>query len=190
MTTPAPRVTSARALVHGFRHYADFNGQDKRAVFWKFIGVTQLALVALLLPGIVVCIQCWQAMVEDERVLDSVVFLLQAPSAASLRELGQAAYGSAMQFFSRPEVDFSFVAVCCILAVGWALMIALPTLSAMVRRLRDAGKSPWWALPPCLAFVPLPGIMDIGMLLSIVTLVYCSLESAPSLPPVPEQRFS
>lgn len=64
------------------------------------------------------------------------------------------------------------------LGMIWAVAIMLPTAATTVRRLRDAGQSPWWVLGPVAMLLPITIVSHVGVLVSIVTLVFCCLGSA------------
>ena len=61
------RVGMFRALLQGFRHYADFRGCSTRAEFFAFLTVTHLIVVLLLAPAIVELLLFWRFAVEDVR---------------------------------------------------------------------------------------------------------------------------
>ena len=56
-----------RALYQGFRHYADFRGCSTRADFLRFLTITHLIVVLLLVPAIMELLCFWRFAVEDVR---------------------------------------------------------------------------------------------------------------------------
>lgn len=160
------------SLFHGFRHYADFSGRDTRGQFWGFILSTQIISLILLIPIIIfsyhMLADAFRAMMEQNlapggRPLSNEEILALIPS-----------------FFTHGIGVILFT----ILITLWQLVIIVPTAATTVRRLRDAGQSPWWVLPPLLTFTPLVVIsshlMGLPPLLCIVTLVMCCLPTAPA----------
>ena len=174
------------SLCHGFRHYIDFSGRDNRALFWGFIISTHVIFCLLLIP-VFICfpLACFSL----------IRFLLECVGSA-------AGAGAASPSLTTPFAGLSSMypnLIACgasvLVAYLWLLAIVVPTISATVRRLRDAGQSPWWVLPPCLVLAPsAPLLGSIGWLalpLCCVTFVLCCLPSKPvtadkgSLPPLP-----
>lgn len=160
------------SLIHGYRHYADFTGRDTRRQFWGFI-------LASILIGI----------------------LLTLPILFSIGHLIAATFHAAIQQNVRPEappipvseeiVRMIFhkgvvIIIFAILNILWGLANIVPLIATTVRRLRDAGYSPWWVLPPIFTFsplLPLTGSLSGWVsLLSLVTLVLCCLPGAPAAP--------
>lgn len=176
-----------KALLHGFRHYFDFTGRDRREVFWRFIGITQAVLVCLLLPACITLMVFWHELMGNAWALDAMVHLIQRPSHAALADLYETLLEIASDYFSDPLSSYPWTCLATAAAALWGLLIYIPTLSAISRRLRDAGQSLWWVAPPAMACLPLPLVMDVGILLSIGTLVMCARASAL---PEPGQKSS
>ena len=166
-------------FVHGFRHYADFSGRDSRSLYWSFIVGTHTVLILLALPAHIMLMLALPGFLEE---------LFSTFTLAEVEDIVTMVQGNEFsQFVTTYFTEFFVGNLCamgCLIAAGvWALIITVPTVAATVRRLRDAGQSPWWVLPPCLSFVPLLG--SVACVLSVVTLVYCCFGSAP--PPVPKR---
>lgn len=166
-------------FAYGFRHYADFTGRDSRSRYWVFITSTQLVLVLLAMPAFVAFAGDLRELLQDfllgqcvgmgpEELLNMEV----------MRPLVEDYFG---EYFSAFGAEHSVATYFLLADVAWALLITIPTIAATVRRLRDAGQSLWWVLPPCLSFVPYIGVF--ATMLSIVTLALCCFGSA--LPPLP-----
>ena len=165
-------------FLHGFRHYADFSGRDARGLYWEFIVGTHAVLVLLALPAYVALLMalpdflCELLSTFTPEEVEDVFFMLRNEE-----------FSLFISSYFSEFLAGNLCATGCLFAAGvWALIIMLPTVAATVRRLRDAGQSPWWVLPPCFSLVPLLG--SVASVLSVVTLVFCCFRSAP--PPVPE----
>ena len=177
-----------KSLAEGFRRYAEFTGRSTRIAFWEFVGITQTIMVILLLPAIYTLIYFFVYLNQQTEYLDFAVSLLIDPlhnlptAAVNLRDIISR---TAECYFAEPWETCPAAVWSLIVAGIWAIIIALPTLAATVRRLRDAGASLLWALPPRLACVPIPSLGQIGLILSLITLVECCRGS--QLPPTPEQ---
>lgn len=173
------------SLLHGFRHYATFTGRDTRATYWGFIVSTHLIFILLLLPCIYTFMSCVEEFLNQPGVVPLLLTAAEGNAAAMDELLDQSREFAAAQ---RPYPLLTLVATAA--AVLWGFAIILPTISATMRRLRDAGQSPWWAIPPLLSFMPLLG--GFCTLLSLVTLVLCLLPTAvvqtPSAPPVSQDE--
>lgn len=162
------------ALIHGFRHYVDFSGRDSRRQFWGFFLLTRLISLLLLLP--IVIASC--------HILADVFHMLQAqnfhPHAASADSEQVTSY--ALDAFGSLLQHSAVVIIFCLLLSLWWLAILVPTIAATVRRLRDAGQSPWWILPPAFTFTPLqqliPALGAWPALLCLITLVLCCQPTA------------
>lgn len=165
------------SVFHGFRHYADFGGRDTRSAYWSFIICTHLISILLLLPFCYTVISAvWEFMTQPE-ILQLIRSAGEGNSAAT-DEIIQAATDFSVQ---RPAP--LFVIITFWVAFLWGVVIILPTICATVRRLRDAGYSPWWAAAPWLVWVPALGLLC--ALLSLVTLVLCLLPTAQLQTPEP-----
>lgn len=162
-------------LLHGFRHYADFSGRDRRGQFWGFILLTQLIGFLLLLPIIIAAFH----IVAD--LFDLAMAQNTHPSAAPVTDeaLSTHAYELAISLLKSSAVIIISLILCSL----WWLITLLPTAAATARRLRDSGHSPWWVLPPALTFTSIaaliPGLTSWSALLCLVTLVLCCLPTAP-----------
>ncbi len=171
-----------KALSDGFRHYADFRGRTTRALFWNFIVATHLLIILLMLPAIVEFMKFWRFAMEDVRMLNAILAVYHSTTAAAdtivavLAELAGEYFAAGLP---KPAV-YGAIASSVL-----ALICLLPTLSITVRRLRDAGYSIWWILPPVLSFIPLPLLTSLAQILSLVTLVLCCMPTRKELPEVP-----
>lgn len=166
-----------KALLHGFRHYADFSGRDSRSVFWGFIVLTHMIFMLLLLPGIWVLMKFWRALLADDYIVQTIALeviengraesLFDADMLAAVQEVAQG-------FFANVWQEYMVPCLFTLLAGLWLLIILLPTVSASARRMRDAGINPWWVLTLPLSQL-VPG--DLGIILGLVWLVLCCLPS-------------
>ena len=177
-----------RALLLGFRQFADFSGRTPRKDFWQFVSITQLILVALLLPAWFVFLEFFNELLVNSRVLDILCSTPITPDVVYHDLAAEVAY--VWSYFAEDfSTTYRTTFICTIIAVAWGIIIALPTLAITARRLKDAGHSRWWICPFILLCIPLPIIADIAFICSIVTLVFCCQASkddaAELLPPTP-----
>lgn len=173
-----------KALTDGFRRYADFSGRTTRAYFWNFVVATHLLIILCALPAIVEFMKFWRFALEDVRLMDTI---LQANTSAETQEAMVTVLTElATEYFANglPMVAIGGLVLSGILAI----VCLLPTISITVRRLRDAGVSPWWVLPPVCCVVPVPLLATLAQILCLVTLVLCSLPTRNELPAVPPQN--
>lgn len=125
------KLTFAGAVRIALQKYFDFRGVATRREYWFFILFT--ALVSLVLGTV------------DQFIFPQRTEAIEAMSAAMVNQ------AQAFDFNLMAEVmreDFANSPISNI--VG--LILGIPTLTAMVRRMRDAGFSAWFLL---LAWVPL-----------------------------------
>ncbi len=172
-------------VCYAFRHYADFSGVMPRRAFWNFIGATHSLLVLLMLPLLAAFMDWAQGFMENPLVLDAIVSLMGNPAGAGdifYGELMPEAKAEAASFIQAcPETHP--VAVAALVLVGlWGLALVVPTASATVRRLRDAGQSPFWVAPVFLSCVPEAFCCSIGLLFSLVLFILCLQPSKVRLP--------
>ncbi|MDO5472493.1 MAG: DUF805 domain-containing protein [Akkermansia sp.] len=177
-----------KSLREGFRHYADFRGRSTRAMFWNFVVATHLVIWLCMLPALVEFMKFYHFLLQDVRFvslfLDSKTLALAYDTSmveCVVKELGE-------EYFAGGVAELWPVLLGLVLGCVAALAVAVPTLAVTVRRLRDAGKSPWWVLPPVLTMVPLPVVCHLASVLSLVTLVFCCLRSKEELPPLPPEN--
>ncbi len=168
------------SLLLALRHFADFRGRTPRQPFWCFIVLSQCIGLLLLLPLFVSFFQCWRLLTRDSLFLDSVVSMFEDIGSAE-QIFEEQVVPQTTVFISEFYADFPcshpWTFWCTLLAALWFLVFLVPTLSAGVRRLRDAGHSPWWILAPVAALVPVGWLALLGLLLSVVTLVLWCLPS-------------
>ena len=178
------------AFREGFGRYADFSGRTARRPFWYFVTVTQLALVALASPLLLLV---FRAMLF---LSDEVGFTVAGVAA------GGATPEEIIRIWAQPQ-DLLLDTWCyaahlwmeqpvlhlisAVLALAFALLIICPSFAISARRLRDAGRSPWWTLSFVAAGLPVPGIMELGCLMSLYVLRLCALPTKQEwvLPPLP-----
>ncbi len=174
-----------RALIDGFRHYADFRGCTARAGFWNFVVATHLLVLLCLMPAIVEFMKFYDFMLHDTRFLD--VFIPMVTDPAMLDEAAiEAVVGELFDEYMAGGLEqFVLPLVGLVLGGAVAMVVLLPTISITVRRLRDAGRSPLWVLPPVMSFLPLPFVGSVAVVLSLVTLVLCCMPTCEQLPAVP-----
>lgn len=173
-----------RALLNGFRNFADFRGRTARAEFWNFVVATHLVIMLLMLPAFVDFMKFWHFMLEDVRFLDVLAGVLVGDVGAEALE--PIATELVTEYYSEglPMLTVVGAVLSCVVA----LLVLVPTISMTMRRLRDAGQSPWWVLPPVLSMLPLPFVVSVAQMLSLVTLVFCCFSSRTELPEVPEGK--
>lgn len=183
-----------QAFREGFGRYACFSGRTSRRPFWIFVSVTQLVLALVALPLLVLG---FEALLY---LSDELTYLLMGGMGAGatpeqVLELWDASRGMTEDlldctwgymgdlWMEQPALYASSAGVFVVLA----LVLACPTLAICVRRLRDAGRSPWWVLAFVAACLPLPGVMELGFLISLYVLRLCALPSVsdPQLPKLP-----
>lgn len=184
------------AVIHAFRHYADFSSRDPRALYWKFISISHLILIALAFPMFLVLLEF------TENLLYAVLCEIP-PELFQNQQINQVIqelpnldleqiFASEFEYYTHPWEHFPVAMGLFVAACVWGLSILLPTISATVRRLRDAGQSPLWVIPPCLCLIPLLSVQLIAVSLSLVTLVFCLLDSQDraTIPPPAKGRPS
>lgn len=162
--------------LYAFRHYADFAGVMPRRAFWNFIGVTHCLLLLLLLPPMAALADWAQGFMENPHVLDALVSLMGNPADAGnvfYGELMPAAKADAASFLQHCPETHPVAVAAGVAAALWLLALVAPTVSATVRRLRDAGQSPLWVAPAFLSCVPEPFCCSLGLAFSLVLLVLC-----------------
>lgn len=182
-----------KSLGEGFRCYACFRGRMARANYWNFVISTHLLIFLLLLPAFVEFMRFYRFMLEDVRMLDLLAAVLDSLTTSAnlsfvdfeesalqlVKELGE-------EYLAAGNRDLTWAIGGLVAASVMGLVILLPTISATVRRLRDAGRSVWWVLPPLLAVLPIPFVGTVMQLLALVTLVMCCMGSKPELPNIPQ----
>lgn len=179
-----------KSLIHGFTHYVDFYGRDSRSTFWGFIVGTHLILILLFAPILYTLIDAFRLIIENPQIMDLLSSM--EDKAATQEEIIEIT----KQLFQDYSVS-PLVIICFYLCVMWGAGIILPTISATVRRLRDAGQSPYWAAAPAVNLMPYLGGF-LGLVAGIVILAMCCLPSvqqsaeqpgeADAPPPIPPQE--
>ncbi len=168
------------SLLLALRHYADFRGRTPRQPFWCFIALSQCIGLLFLLPLLFSFFPCWWLLTHDPTLLDSVVSMLEDIRSAE-QVFEEQIVPQTTTFISEYYADFPlshpWAFWCTVLAALWFLIFLVPTLSAGVRRLRDAGHSPWWILAPVAASIPVGWVATLGLSCSVVTLVLWCLPS-------------
>ncbi len=163
------------ALIYCLRHCVDFSGRDSRRVFWTFIALSQTIGILLLIPWLISFFECWWEMTHDPVLLDIMTAMLTDMSSAEhifYSEYLPQAQNFISSYYADLPFSHPFAFWTSLLAVFWFLAFFIPTLATGVRRLRDAGHSPWWILPPVVACLPIPLVSFIAFILSFVTLVF------------------
>ena len=179
------------ALLNGFRHYVDFSGREAKGQFWMYILLSQLILVVFAAPVFVTGTLMYRDVLQEEPVREAVTGIVeQLNEGASSDEAVQMVIDEVIPVFlscfqnrlNQGDATVRIFHVFLALSALWCVFITVPTISATVRRLRDAGQSIWWVLPPVLAFVPCALVSQLAGLLSLVTLVLCCLDSERTEP--------
>lgn len=176
-----------RSLAEGFRHYVDFRGRTARAGFWNFVVATHLLVLLCMLPAIVEFMKFYDFMLHDTRFLDELIPMVSGQSVPDTEVLLEVARELGEEYVAGGAEQFKFALVGVVLGSVVALVVLLPTLAITVRRLRDAGQSPLWVLPPVVSFLPLPVVGSLAAVLSLVTLVLCCMPTRELLPAVPTE---
>lgn len=165
-----------KGLIHGFRHYAVFSGRDSRSLFWGFIIWSHLIGILFILPMAWLVGEFFRAFVANLGSIDV--------SNEQNSELVVEIFKSTLtETFGQSPMLYPVAATCALIATLWSLICIIPSIATTVRRLRDAGQSPWWIIAPCTAWVPMVGY--ISSLLSFVVLVFCFFPSKSDVPGVP-----
>lgn len=174
-----------KALKEGFLHYADFSGRTARAGFWNFVVGTHLLILLCMLPALLEFFRFYDFLLHDVRFAE----LIFGGGMVTPESLDVEAMGSVLQELAGEYMaahgPFNAELVGMVLGGVLALVVLLPTVAITVRRLRDAGCSVMWVLPPVLSLLPVPYVSTLAMLLSLVTLVMCCLPTREQLPAVP-----
>lgn len=164
-------------VCNAFRRYADFSGRMTRREFWNFIGATHSLFILLLLPPIIVLLEWTQSLLENPLVLDAIVAIIENPAETHgivEEELLPELHSEAADFFLHDfPTQHPLATASSALALLWLLALVVPTLSATVRRLRDAGQSPFWVLAVPLSCIPEPFCSSMGLMLSFVLFILC-----------------
>ncbi len=180
-----------KAIINGFRQYAYFSGTTNRRDFWEFIILTHIITVLLLLPAWWLFLQLFSEIINDPRILDLLFATTQTtPDEAYniiCNELTTALADICIPFVQHAPTDYPLILICTAIALLWGLILIVPTLAIIARRLADAGHSRWWVLPPGALCIPLPIVADIALIGSIVTFILCCQASRHNteLPRVP-----
>lgn len=175
-------------LLYGFRHYVDFRGCDTRSQFWGFVIATHLIGIILFTPFIASFMECYKAMLQDPTILDTLErgMELVAERDEFTRVMQDECVPQIEQFieiyYANFAAEYPLAFWGLMLGMIWAVAIMLPTAATTVRRLRDAGQSPWWVLGPVAMLLPIAIVSHVGVLISIITLVFCCLGSARQEP--------
>ena len=179
------------ALINGFRHYVDFSGREAKGQFWMYILLSQLILVVFAVPVFVTGTLMYRDVLQEEPVREAVVGIVEQFNEGSssgevarmiIDDVVPVVLGCFQNRLNQGNATVRIFHVFLALSALWCVFITAPTISATVRRLRDAGQSVWWALPPVLAFVPCALVSQLAGLLSLVTLVLCCLDSERTEP--------
>lgn len=125
------------AISHNLPALLRFGGRTPRALYWPWavamLGLAMVAWAAVFLPtflGTFARLQAFAAAHPDQATL------MQGPGTYSVSIHG-----------NHPELMPDFPGLMRDLAVIMAVFVAL-IAAATVRRLHDAGRSVWWAVPP------------------------------------------
>lgn len=173
------------ALKEGFLHYADFRGRTARSGFWNFVVGTHLLILLCMLPAMLEFFRFYDFLLRDVRFAE-LIFGGGMPTLESLDvdTIGRVVQELAEEYVAGHGPFYAELAGVALGAV-LALAVLLPTVAITVRRLRDAGCSVMWVLPPVLSLLPIPYVSTLASLLSLVTLVMCCLPTREQLPAVP-----
>lgn len=136
----APQVGFVEAIKLGFKKYATFEGRATRAEYWWWYLFTTLLIAPIYVLALIVV----AATASTTSSLDS---------GSSTTTTSGAGSGAALLLFG------------LVALVG--LVIIIPSISVMVRRLHDTGKSGWWYW---ISLIPFG---------SLVLLIFMLMESTP-----------
>lgn len=184
------------AIFHCLRHTFDFTGRLERQPFWIFLTVSQFLIVLLALP-LTIHVTVWtDELLKREEVQDILLTCIYTPDMAMetisqqfIPFIGEELYS----FASETLRESAWMVICCAVSLLLCVLLFIPTLSATVRRLRDAGYTPWLALSILFCAFPIPFVFEISCIVLIVTLGLCTRPSKPplpaDLPTVPPQQM-
>ncbi len=177
------------ALIDGFRRYADFRGRTSRSGFWNFIVATHLLVLLCMLPALVEFLRFYRFILQDERLLEWVMSNMQPEASLATQLPDPTVPVTVVSELSEEYLvlhgPFYLELMFMVLGAVLAVVCLLPSLAVTVRRLRDAGQSVWWVLPPVVCLLPVPVLPCIAAVLCLVTLVLCCLPGRAPLPPLP-----
>ena len=146
-----PMMSFMESVTTCFKKYATFTGRARRSEYWWF------ALFLYVLSIGSSYLFWWK--------LDKVDWIeSQVASAAFDQDKYNALLAQA------ESIDSTFMLWACILVILW-LVLLLPSLAVLCRRLHDTGRSGWFIL---LNFIPVVNFVTL-----IITFVFCVTDSKP-----------
>lgn len=168
-----------KGFIHGFKHYFDVSGRDSRSLYWGFIISTNL--IGLLFFVVLAYLLC-------RSFIPAVLGSIEEAADGSFYKIS----GDVPSCMSAFIADHILFLVIMLMGMLWWVGCLIPTLTATVRRLRDAGKSPWWVLAPVFSLSGIPYVSQIALCLCIVVIVLCCFDTARTsspqdLPPTPQE---
>lgn len=170
---------------YALRHYADFRGRCPRKPFWIFVSVSQLIVILLFTPFLLAVTSLYIPLLVEQPDFPLLMESLSETGCwdeENLSALADMSRDVSAELVERLMEEHIVSLICAAAATLAGILLVVPTLAVTVRRLRDAGQSPWWVYLSLLMFVPLPGVSDVGALLSLVVFILCWLPSVPVTP--------
>lgn len=165
------------------RHYADFKGRCARKPFWLFVVTTHVCLMLLFTPLLLAAAEVCSNLIVDHpgfgAFAESLVMqddFTQAHAEILHDMLCDTARVGAEILLSEHVASV----VCAGVGVLLGLFLFVPSLSITVRRMRDAGQSPWWVYLSLMGFLPLPLASELGFVFSLLVFILCWLPSKPA----------
>lgn len=140
---PTKSVGPVSAFISMFKNFANFRGRSRRSEYWMAYLANNLLMFIVSIVFAAVCMD------EFESIARTIDYKI--------------AFDLPISFS-----DFGAIGVFFVLVLVYGLILIIPSLSLLVRRLHDTGKSGWFIL---LSLVPMVG--------SIVIFVFTVLDSTP-----------
>lgn len=169
-------------LISAIRHYADFKGRCTRKPFWMFVVTTHVCLMLVITPLLMAATEVYTRLLIEQPSFSTWVesIILQddvtEEQAAELIDMFNAIAQEGAEILLSEHM---FAVACAAVGVLLGVFLFIPSLSITVRRVRDAGQSPWWVYLSLIGFIPYPLTLNMGTLLALVVFILCCLPSAP-----------
>lgn len=165
------------------RHYADFTGRCARKPFWMFVVTTHVCLMLLFTPLLLAAAEVYSNLLVGQPGFDT--FAESIALQETFTQEHAAMLGDMLRNMAPEGAEILFAehlaaVICAGIGVLSGLFLFVPSLSVTVRRLRDAGQSPWWVYLSFMGFLPLPIASELGAVFSLLVFVLCCLPSTPA----------
>lgn len=176
-------MTGMEFFTSAIRHYADFKGRCMRKPFWMFVVTTHVCLMLLFTPLLLAATEVYSNLLVGQPGFDTFAESLVMQGAFTQEHaamLGDMFHNMAQEGAEILLTEHLAVLICAGIGVLSGLFLFVPSLSITVRRMRDAGQSPWWVYLSLLAFLPLPIASESGAVFSLLVFILCCLPSRPA----------